>query len=106
MTLKTRDDFVKETVLGIIKWERLLRTLPDDTDEQLAYYAAKLRECIQYMNDRADMANFFDLPAMAAGARAKAEEMSTHCAMSEACLEVGGGIEPGVVAGLRARGGK
>jgi hypothetical protein len=64
MTLdeQTRDDFVKETLLELVEWEALLCALPQDTDEQLAYYAVKLGECIRYLNVRADMANFFELP--------------------------------------------
>ena len=77
-------------MLGIFKWESLLCTLQQDTDEQLANYAVKLRECIEYLNAQADMAKFFDLPETAAGARAKAEEMSAHRDEVEAFLEAGG----------------
>jgi hypothetical protein len=38
------------------------------------------------------MAKFFDLPETAAGARAKAEQMSAHCDNVEVFLEAGGGI--------------
>ena len=92
MTLdeRTRGDFVKEMLLGIFEWDALLCTLAQDTDEQLAYYAVKLRECIEWINAQADMANFFDLPETEAGARAKAEEMSAHRDEVEAFLEAGG----------------